>query len=134
MEKIDMLVKNGTVFINGTFIKADIEVRGEKIHSITASSQTKAEATITIDASGMYVLPGVIDTHVHMREPGFTHKEDITTATQAAAAGGVTLAVDMPNVKPSTNSYERTVEHKEMTSSKANVSNMATAFFMGKRS
>ena len=56
----------------------------------------------TIDATGMYVLPGMIDVHVHLREPGYTHKEDITTGTAAAAAGGVTTVFGMPNLKPPT--------------------------------
>ncbi len=119
MEKLSLLVKGGKVYLNQDFVEADIQVKDEKIHSIAAPASPAPEADHTIDARGKYVLPGLIDTHVHMREPGFTHKEDITSATQAAAAGGVTLAVDMPNVKPSTNSYERTVEHKALAATKA---------------
>src|SRR5690242_5575848 len=53
-----------------------------------------------IDAAGMYVLPGGVDVHVHSRDPGFTEKEDFGTLTAAAAAGGVTVVVDMPNTVP----------------------------------
>jgi dihydroorotase len=65
------------------------------------------------------VIPGLIDTHTHHREPGFTHKEDITTATQAAAAGGVTLSVGMPNVNPPTTTVERYREVIEISKKKA---------------
>jgi dihydroorotase (multifunctional complex type) len=119
MEKLNLLIKGGKVFLNRKFAEANIAIKDEKIHSITDLGAPLPPADRTIDAQGKQVLPGLIDTHVHMREPGFTHKEDITSATQAAAAGGVTLAVDMPNVKPSTNSYERTVEHKALAATKA---------------
>lgn len=119
MEKMDLIIKNGLVYTNGDFVKSDIAVKNEKILCISSSGQMQHDALKVIDVEGCHVLPGLIDSHVHMREPGFTHKEDITTATQAAAAGGVTLAVDMPNVKPSTNSYERTVEQKKLAATKA---------------
>jgi dihydroorotase (multifunctional complex type) len=66
-----------------------------------------------VDASGRIVIPGAIDTHSHHREPGFIHKEDITSATRAAAAGGVTVTVGMPNVDPPTTTaaqYKRLLE------------------------
>lgn len=119
MDKVNLLIKGAKAFVNQEFVEANIAIKDGKIHSITDPGKPLPSADRTIEASGMHVLPGLIDTHVHMREPGFTHKEDITSATQAAAAGGVTLAVDMPNVKPSTNSYERTVEHKALASTKS---------------
>ncbi len=119
MDRLNLLVKGGKVYLEHDFVEADIGVKDEKIQSITVRGAPPPPAERTMDVQGMLVLPGLIDTHVHMREPGFTHKEDITSATQAAAAGGVTLAVDMPNVKPSTNSYERTVEHKALAAGKA---------------
>ena len=60
----------------------------------------------TIDASGCYLLPGAIDEHVHFRDPGLTHKADITTESHAAAAGGVTSIMDMPNTNPQTTTLE----------------------------
>ena len=54
----------------------------------------------TIDATGCYLLPGIIDDHVHFRDPGLTHKADILTESRAAAAGGVTSIMDMPNTNP----------------------------------
>jgi dihydroorotase len=119
MQKLDLLISGGKVHQNGDFVDADVGVQNGKICAIFARGEPLPPAVKVIDARGMHVLPGLIDTHVHMREPGFTHKEDITSATQACAAGGVTLAVDMPNVKPSTNSYERTVEHKALAQTRA---------------
>src|SRR5262249_39796354 len=72
-----------------------------------------------INANGNLVLPGFIDTHAHLREPGFTYKEDYDTGTKAAAAGGVTLVIDMPNTRPPTNSVERLNEKKKLASTKA---------------
>lgn len=119
MQKVDLLIKNGKVFTNSDFVEANIGVENGKIKYITSTDDNLLSSNKVINAEGLYVIPGLIDTHVHMREPGFTHKEDITTATQAAAAGGVSLAVDMPNVKPSINSLERTKEHKILAASKA---------------
>ena len=61
----------------------------------------------TIDASGKYVMPGFVDLHVHLREPGFEYKETIKTGTMAAAKGGFTGVCPMPNTKPATDSAER---------------------------
>ena len=68
---------------------------------------TEVAAARVIDATGKHLLPGAIDVHSHHREPGFTHKEDIVTATSACAAGGVTTSFAMPNVEPPPNSAER---------------------------
>ncbi|MBI4257520.1 MAG: dihydroorotase family protein, partial [Thaumarchaeota archaeon] len=77
------------------------------------------QADRTIDASGKIVLPGLIDTHSHFREPGYTHKEDFLTGTKAAAAGGVTFAVDMPNCNPPTSSVKTLEEKKKLAQAKA---------------
>ncbi len=77
-----------------------IGVNNGKIVSINRSP-IAAEKTIDID--GNIVLPGLIDAHVHMRDPGFIYKEDFSTGTKAAAAGGFTTVIDMPNTKPPTN-------------------------------
>ena len=119
MQSVDLVVKGGRVFTSGSLQRADVLVRGERIVAITSGDVELPLATETIDASGKIVLPGVIDTHVHFRDPGFTHKEDFETGTRASAAGGVTLAVDMPNTKPSTNTAERYAEHKQDASKKA---------------
>ena len=72
---------------------------------------SEVSATTAIDAAGLHLLPGVVDLHAHTRTPGLTHKEDFRTASYAAAAGGITTIVDMPNVEPPTDSVER-LEHK----------------------
>lgn len=102
----DLLVRGGQVWTPGGIVAADIAVAGEKVAALAAPGAL-AEAKRTIDASGKFVIPGLVDTHTHHRDPGFTHKEDLTTATRAAAAGGVTLTVGMPNVNPPTTSVER---------------------------
>jgi dihydroorotase (multifunctional complex type) len=90
----------------GGFVQADIAISQGKIAAI-GSAGAIPEASKVIDAQGKIVIPGLIDTHTHHRDPGFTHKEDLTTATQAAAAGGVTLSIGMPNVDPPTTNVER---------------------------
>jgi dihydroorotase len=80
-------------------VQADVAVTGGIIVGLTAAG-AGPQARRTVDVTGMYVLPGVIDTHSHHREPGYTHKEDIITGTSASAAGGVTVSSAMPNVYP----------------------------------
>ncbi|NPV53602.1 MAG: dihydroorotase family protein [Firmicutes bacterium] len=117
--KVQLLITGGDVYTPSRPIKADIVVKDEKIVSLQAPGTFQGEAEKIIDASGKSVIPGLIDTHAHFREPGFTHKEDFETGTRAAAAGGVTLAVDMPNTKPTTNSPERFEEHRKASEQKA---------------
>ena len=102
MDGIDLLVKNGAVWTPGGFVDADIAVKDGKIAALGKPPVLPDTAAAMIDAKGMKVIPGLIDTHTHHRDPGFTHKEDITTATMAAAAGGVTFSIGMPNVNPPT--------------------------------
>ena len=102
----DLAIVNGTLVTATGRRAADIGIRGEAIAAIEEPG-TLAGATRTIDAAGRHVLPGAIDVHSHHREPGYTHKEDIVTATSAAAAGGVTTSFAMPNVQPPPNTAER---------------------------
>jgi len=95
--RMSLAIKNGQIFINNGLIKKNILVENSKIKKIT-NNNIKAEKTI--DASGKIVLPGIIDSHVHMREPGQEYKEDFFSGSCAAAAGGVTTFLDMPNNKP----------------------------------
>jgi dihydroorotase len=81
-------------------VAADIGVRAERIAAVGAFAQ--ATAVETLDARGLHVLPGVIDTHVHFREPGHLEKEDMETGSRAAVLGGVTGVFEMPNTNPPT--------------------------------
>ncbi|MEM3614696.1 MAG: dihydroorotase family protein [Nitrososphaerales archaeon] len=97
----DLLLKNGLVFTPKGIIEADIAVNEEKIVKIAKEPNTpKSEKTI--DCRGKIILPGLIDPHVHFRDPGETEKEDFYTGSCAAAAGGITLVADMPNNQPPT--------------------------------
>lgn len=99
MRALDTVITGGQVVTASGRYEASIGIAGGKIVGIYAPG-TEPDAQEKIDARGLAVLPGVVDTHSHHREPGFTHKEDIETATRACAAGGVTTTVAMPNVYP----------------------------------
>jgi len=97
----DLVLKNGTVVTPSWRKKADIGVCGEKISIIGNLNEVSIlNARKIIDTSGLFILPGVIDTHVHFRDPGFTEKEDFITGSTSAAFGGVTTVNDMPNTIP----------------------------------
>jgi dihydroorotase len=104
--KADLVIRGGIVVTSAGRTGADIVVRDGSIIGLLVPG-TPVDAESTIEAAGLHVLPGAIDVHSHHREPGFTHKEDIATATMAAAAGGVTTTFGMPNVEPPANSVER---------------------------
>jgi dihydroorotase len=102
MNASDLIISGGQVWTSSGLVRADICIRGGKIAAL-GSPQFFASVREVLDVRGKIIIPGLIDTHTHQRDPGFTHKEDITTATQAAAAGGVTVSVGMPNVDPPVN-------------------------------
>lgn len=89
------LIQNGFIVTPDEIFRGDILIVDETIARV-APELDDADAQV-IDASGMHILPGLIDAHVHLRDPGATHKEDFTTGTRAALAGGVTTVLDMPN-------------------------------------
>ena len=103
-ETFDLVVRGGTVVNYGGRATTDIGVRGGRIAALRDLST--ASAGETIEAKGLHVLPGVIDTQVHFREPGLEHKEDLETGSRAAVMGGVTAVFEMPNTKPLTTSAE----------------------------
>ncbi|MGE4409186.1 MAG: dihydroorotase [Sphingomonadales bacterium] len=100
----DLLLKNGTVHTPGGPVAADVGVRGGKIAAIGVASGDAGEV---IDCTGLDILPGVIDSQVHFREPGLEHKEDLESGSRAAVMGGVTAIFEMPNTNPNTDSAER---------------------------
>lgn len=110
-----------TIIYNGLIINEQKEVTGyivikdELIETVASGEPDKNlmdEADEVINASGCYVMPGVIDDQVHFREPGLTHKADIASESRAAAAGGVTSYLEMPNTKPPTVTASACLETK----------------------
>ncbi|MCP6756237.1 amidohydrolase family protein, partial [Klebsiella pneumoniae] len=79
-------------------MRTSVLVDNDKIAAIDPAIHTVAE--VTVDATGLHLIPGVIDDQVHFREPGLTHKEDLYTASRACAKGGVTTFLEMPNTVP----------------------------------
>jgi dihydroorotase len=96
---MNLLLKNGKVFLNGELQNKDILIESGRIKEIS-ENLTPSESTHVENISEKIVLPGVIDAHVHFREPGHPHKEDFLSGSKAAAAGGVTTIFDMPNNSP----------------------------------
>lgn len=119
MGSYDLIVKNGVICLPSGRFPMDIGIEDGKIDALAKPGQLSGSKEL--DVSGKIVLPGIVHTHVHMREPGLTHKEDYESGTKAAAAGGITCTIDMPNVSPPTTTIERYLEKKELASSKAYV-------------
>lgn len=97
-----ILIKNATVVNEGRMTIASVLIEGELIAGIFQDNNENIKADEVIDAQGQLLLPGVIDDHVHFRDPGLTHKADMASESLAAAAGGVTTVFDMPNCIPQT--------------------------------
>ncbi|RZU30973.1 dihydroorotase [Blastococcus saxobsidens] len=114
----DLVVRSTEIYTPAGRVNGQIAVRGEKIVGILGPEEPAA-ARKTIDAGTNPVIPGLIDTHCHFRDPGYTHKEDYYNGTIAAAAGGVTTVFDMPNVDPPTTTVDRLKAHLENAQSKA---------------
>ena len=102
METYDLLIRGGMCATPNGIAQADLGVRGGKIVAIGSLAQ--AAAAEVFEAKGLHILPGVIDTQVHFREPGNEHKEDLETGSKAAVLGGVTAVFEMPNTNPPTTS------------------------------
>lgn len=116
---IELRIAGGDVVTPAGRHRADVLVDGGKIAGVVGPGVELSDVGRTVDATGKVVLPGMVDPHVHTREPGFTHKEDITTATQAAAAGGVTTVFGMPNLNPATSSADTLDEVLELYAAKS---------------
>jgi dihydroorotase-like cyclic amidohydrolase len=113
-----MLIRNGSVVLTQGPARLDIRVRNEIIVEIAQDLAPEHDEHI-VDASGLFVLPGFIDSHVHFRDPGAPHKEDFLSGTHAALAGGVTTILDMPNTQPPTDSRAHLDEKIALASTKA---------------
>ena len=101
-----ILIKNGRVVdpVTNTDKIMDVLIKDNKIAEV--SEHIEASGAQVIDAAGLVVAPGLVDTHVHFRDPGFTYKEDIETGARAAAKGGFTMVVCMANTKPAVDNIE----------------------------
>ena len=121
------LVKGGCIVNEGRLTDGNIVVEDGDIQAIT-TLQPEESYDEVVDASGCYVLPGVIDDHVHFREPGLTAKADIDSESRAAAAGGVTSYFDMPNTVPQTTTPEALEEKFQLAAQKSHVN---YSFFYG---
>jgi len=119
MASADLKIQNGNLVLPDQVFDGNIYVVDGKIAGIENASYGGAKGKKTIDAEEMTVLPGLIDMHVHMRDPGLTHKEDFLTGTKAAAAGGVTTICDMPNNIPPITTGDRFSQKLEAISRKA---------------
>ncbi|KHD88354.1 MAG: dihydroorotase [Bdellovibrio sp. ArHS] len=128
----DLLIQGGTCLLphpTSTGLieqQADIGIRDGRIEKIATSIQEPAQKTIK--AMGLHVLPGVIDSQVHFREPGLTHKEDLETGTRAAILGGVTSIFEMPNTNPGTTTVEAFQDKLNRAKNRAHCN---YAFFIG---
>lgn len=101
------LIKNGTIVNEGRVFRGSLVIDGEEIKEvIEGEQQPRGTYDETVDATGCFVIPGVIDEHVHFREPGMERKADIESESRAAAWGGVTTYFEMPNTKPQTTTVE----------------------------
>lgn len=126
---MSILIRGGRIVNEGRVIEGSIAVdNGDITHVYTAEETPDAIGMEVIDATGCYVLPGVIDDHVHFREPGLTAKADIESESRAAAAGGVTSYFDMPNTVPQTTAPEALEQKFRLAAEKSHVN---YSFFYG---
>ena len=98
-DNYSLIIKNGSCFINGKLEKIDIALSGNKIKKI---GKIELNSSKVFDATDKLVLPGIIDTQVHFREPGSTDREDLESGSRAAVLGGITSVFEMPNTNPPT--------------------------------
>jgi dihydroorotase len=115
------LVNEGQTFVASVFVSDGkiAKIIREKEDGPSTGSGTFAPSTQVIDATGKYLIPGIIDEHVHFREPGLTHKADVYTESRAAVAGGVTSFMDMPNTVPQTTTQELLQQKFDLASEKS---------------
>ncbi len=122
------LIKDGTIVNEGRSFRGNLVIDGEQISEIYEGEASRGTYDQIVDASGCFVLPGVIDDHVHFREPGLTRKADIESESRAAAWGGVTSYFEMPNTVPQTTAPETLEEKFRLGAEKSHVN---YSFFYG---
>lgn len=122
-------IRNAILVTDGRSFRGGLVIEDDRIEEVLEDGRMPAiPAENIVDAEGAWALPGVIDTHVHFRDPGLTHKADFESESRAAAAGGVTSIFDMPNCIPQTTSRERLAEKAALAAEKSHVN---YAFFIG---
>ncbi len=114
---VDLVIKNGLMVLPSGLNQGSVIVDGGIIQGIVKSGEPRADRVI--DASGKLVLPGMIDMHVHLRDPGYPERENFESGTRAAAAGGVTTVIDMPNTVPATVTEEAFKEKQKIADGKS---------------
>ena len=123
--KVKKLIHNAKIVNEGRQFKGAVLIEDDRIAAIyegdSPSFSIDPSSFTSIDADGALLLPGIIDTHVHFREPGMTHKADIESESRAALAGGVTSVLDMPNVNPPTTTLERWQERMALGAAKSRI-------------
>ena len=122
----DLIVKGGQVFTPGGLVACDLGIKGGRFAAFGSIAPSASGAVY--DATGLTVLPGVIDEQVHFREPGPTHKEDLESGTRGAALGGVTAVFEMPNTDPPTTTAEAMADKVKRATGRAWVD---FAFYVG---
>lgn len=126
---MDVIIRNAKVVNEGQILELDVLISHERIQRIVPPGVLDPQKKYKeIDATGLYLLPGVIDDQVHFRDPGLTHKGSLLTESVAAVAGGITSFMDMPNTIPNTLTQELLEEKYRMAAEKS-VANYS--FFMG---
>lgn len=118
MPSYDLIIKNVKIVNENSVRESEIYVKDGKIANIGFELSTQS-ADVIIDGKGMLALPGLIDVHVHFRDPGMTHKEDFETGTKGAAAGGTTTILDMPTTQPVVTSSELLISKLNSVADKA---------------
>jgi dihydroorotase len=124
-DNYSLIIKNGSCYINGRLQKTDVALSGNKIKKIGKIEVNNSEV---IDAADKIVLPGIIDTQVHFREPGSTDREDLESGSRAAVLGGITSVFEMPNTNPPTSNL---VEFNKKLNLAKNRMHCNYAFYFG---
>src|SRR5690554_5303234 len=126
-----ILIHKATIINEGSSFTGSLLLEGERISRIfrgDVPEQLLNSCREVIDARGLYLMPGVIDDQVHFRDPGLTHKGDLSSESRAAVAGGVTSFMEMPNTNPQTVTIEELEKKFELASSKS-IANFS--FYLG---